>query len=153
LFIEGNTKLFHLVADKITHLNIEVTDKITTELSHNNESNLFAIILSLAKHLSDLTFCQVFSDTGSYIVLSNLPSTGCTSAYLTKLDIRVNTFDDCLYLLDGRLECLSTLIIVISKIFSSSSNIVNTVSINSGTSSEHTHLVNHFYPFLFIIYG
>ncbi|CAF3747404.1 unnamed protein product [Rotaria sp. Silwood1] len=40
----------------------------------------------------------------------------CFSSILTKLTINVNTFDDCLYHLDGRFIRLSTLIINIEKI-------------------------------------
>ena len=45
----------------------------------------------------------------------NLSSTNCVSSTLTKLKIDVNTLDDCLYILDGRFDCLSTLIIDIEK--------------------------------------
>ena len=45
----------------------------------------------------------------------NLSSTNCVSSALTKLKIDVNTLDDCLYILDGRFDCLSTLIIDIEK--------------------------------------
>ncbi|CAF4572452.1 unnamed protein product, partial [Rotaria sp. Silwood2] len=44
------------------------------------------------------------------------PSTSCTSSTLIKLKVNVATFDDCLYLLDGRLKHLSTLIIHVKKI-------------------------------------
>jgi len=46
----------------------------------------------------------------------NLSLTNCVSSTLTKLKIDVNTLDDCLYILDGRFDCLSTLIIDIEVI-------------------------------------
>jgi hypothetical protein len=54
----------------------------------------------------------------------------CVSSSLTKLVITLYTFDDCLYLLDGRFKHLSILITDIRKIRRSASNIDNTVSIS-----------------------
>jgi hypothetical protein len=41
-----------------------------------------------------------------------MPLTSCVSSTLTKLTIDINTFDDCLYLLDGRLDSLSAFCVV-----------------------------------------
>jgi len=46
-----------------------------------------------------------------------LPSTNCMSLTLVKLTITVSCLLDCLYLFDGRLDSLSTLIINVSDIF------------------------------------
>jgi hypothetical protein len=48
---------------------------------------------------------------------------------LTVLKINVKSFDDCLYLLDGRINCLSTLIIYVQEIAYTLGTIDNTVSI------------------------
>ena len=85
----------------------------------------------MGKRLKDLTFIQWLSGSSMRISTSNLLSTSLKSASLTKLKINVNNFDGCLYLLDGRFECLSILIINISNITNSSLNINNTVSINA----------------------
>ncbi|CAF4791928.1 unnamed protein product [Rotaria socialis] len=82
---------------------------------------MFALILSISKCLIDLTFTERIR-----ISFSNLPSTSCVFSTLTKLKINVNTFDDCLYLLDRCLQHLSILIIDIAEISDSSSNIDNT---------------------------
>jgi hypothetical protein len=88
-------------------------------------SNIFALILSLAKRLIHLNFCQLFPHrkvsnsiykllpTSCYLSISvyEIPKTSCMSSSLTELKINVATFDDCLYLLDGHLPCLSKLII------------------------------------------
>jgi len=95
-----------------------------------NGLNLFAMILSIGKHLCDLTFIQHYPYNHSIVSFSNLPTTSCVSSTLTKLNIYVHAFDDCLYLLDGRLEYLSTLIIDIATITVSSLNKDNTVSIS-----------------------
>jgi hypothetical protein len=90
---------------------------------------MFEMILSIGKHLCDLNFRRHLFNEDLLVSIFNLPTASCVSSTLTKLTINVNSFDDCLYLLDGRLECLSTLIIDITKITDSSLNKDNTVSI------------------------
>lgn len=83
----------------------------------------------MGKCLTDLTFRQWFPNKSESISIFHMPSTSCVSSTLRKLNIEVNTFDDCLYLLDGCFDSLSTLIINIAKISGSLSNIANTVRI------------------------
>ena len=85
--------------------------------------------MSIGKYLTALTFRQWSYDENIAFSFFNQISMNCVSS-LTKLNIGVYTFDDCLYLLDGRFEHLSTLIISIMKIEGSSSNVDNTVCIN-----------------------
>ncbi|CAF4786337.1 unnamed protein product, partial [Rotaria sp. Silwood2] len=124
--LTGDTILCRLLNNQITHLNVEINDDITRDLSNENESNMFELILSLGECLIDLTFSQWFPNRDFEIPTLNITSTSCVSSILTKLNIEVNTFDDCLYLLDGHFQCLSTLIINIFEIFDSSANIDNT---------------------------
>ena len=104
------------------YLDVQIKDNTTTE-----PLNMFSLILSLGKNLISLTFHQWFLDKHLTISIFNIPSTTCTSSTLIKLNITVQTLDDCLFLLDGRLNCLSTLIITINKISHPLSNIDNTV--------------------------
>jgi hypothetical protein len=60
-----------------------------------------------------------------------LPSTSYISSILIKLKISVTHFADCLYLLDGRLDSLSTFIINVSDIFDPIKDIGSRVSIIS----------------------
>ncbi|CAF0851724.1 unnamed protein product [Rotaria sp. Silwood1] len=117
--LTGDTILLRLT-DQIAHLTVDITDNIS-EIPDGNELNMFALILSISKCLIDLTFTR-----RTEISFSNLPATSCVSSTLTKLKITVNTFDDCLYLLDACLQQLSILIIHIIEISDSSSNIDNT---------------------------
>ncbi|CAF1083417.1 unnamed protein product [Adineta steineri] len=75
-----------------------------------------------------------FSEEVLFNYLTNARSTHCTfdlssinakSSTLTTLKINVKTFDNCLYLLDGRFNCLSTLIIYVEIISSTSGTIDN----------------------------
>ncbi|CAF2102204.1 unnamed protein product [Rotaria magnacalcarata] len=113
-YLIGDTILVRLVNKQITHFNLK-TEFRTTELFDRYEPTLFALILSLAKCLTDFTFVQCLRDASTNSLFT-LFSTNCVSSTLTKLKIDVNTFDDCLYILDGRFDCLSTLIIDIEKI-------------------------------------
>ncbi len=89
-------------------------------------SDIFGMILCLCKRLIKLDFCE-FDYRMSTICTFNL-STNYMSSTLTALKIRVKTFDDCLYVLDGRLDSLSTLIIIVEKISYTLGTIDNTVS-------------------------
>lgn len=53
------------------------------------------------------------------------------SSTLTKLEVNVENFVSCLYLLDGRLSCLTTLSIRVRKISRISTNVDKTVSVIS----------------------
>jgi len=60
--------------------------------------------------------------------LYDLPSTTFFSPILTHLHINVNTFDDCLYLLDGRLKQLITLSVTVYSVDNSLAIVHNIVS-------------------------
>lgn len=116
-----------------------ICDKIR-EVSDGNELDIFSLILCIGEYLTDLTFSQSWSDERITFSFFNVISTSCVSSSLTKLVINLQTFDDCLYLLDGRLKHLSILIISMMKIDNSSSNIDNTVSINLTIEYKKTYL-------------
>jgi hypothetical protein len=61
--------------------------------------------------------------------LCYLPSTTFSSPILTHLHINVADFDDCLYLLDGRLRELRTLCVKVYSIDQFSSAVHNMVSV------------------------
>ena len=126
--ISGDSILARLLNSQITQLNVDTYVTIS-EISDENELNIFSMILSVGKHLSDLTFRQRLLKNNTTTSTFHLP-TSFISSTLTKLNICVDTFDDCLYLLDGRLECLSTLVIDIRTTIDPPSTRDNTVSIN-----------------------
>jgi hypothetical protein len=101
------------------------------QLMYRVSSICSSTILSTGKRLTDLNFSQWICHKRSQISIFHMPSTSCVSSTLTKLNIDVNTFDDCLYLLDGGLDSLSILIINILTISDPLSNIDNTVRTHS----------------------
>ncbi|CAF1336800.1 unnamed protein product [Rotaria magnacalcarata] len=111
--------VFGLLTNQITHLKVDI-------LLDKNQLNIFLLILSLDKHLTDLTFHRRFSSEQLGNPTFDL-SPSHTSSTLTKLIINVTILDDCLYLLNGSLESLTALVIDTNKITYPSSNIDNMI--------------------------
>ncbi|UJR29663.1 hypothetical protein I4U23_017211 [Adineta vaga] len=134
------TTVFHLLNNQIRHLRVDI-------LSDQNESNIFLLILNVGKHLTDMMFHHRFSseclgNTSFDLSRSHISST------LTKLTINVTSFDDCFYLLDGRLEYLTILIIDIKKISYSALTINNTVKLfKLKQFSLTSHRLTHYYDY------
>jgi hypothetical protein len=91
----------------------------------------FALILSLCKGLIDLNFCNMFFIQRCWTFLFDLPLERFMSSTLMKLKINIDNFIDCLHLLDGRFDCLSTLIVNVNQIFPFGMEIGGRVSITS----------------------
>jgi len=72
------------------------------------------LVLSLSKGITKLKYCQDYF--GDYQCAFGLSPTNWPSLTLTFLQINVQSFDDCLVLIDKRLNCLSTLIIYVHDI-------------------------------------
>ena len=70
--------------------------------------NIYLNILAFFENLSDLTIMSSSINNFPPLSLYYLPSTSFFSSVLTKLRIHVFGFSDCLALLDGRLEQLTT---------------------------------------------
>ena len=89
---------------------------------------MFFILVRLCKRLISLNYCQLFPKRYTSICLHKHPQTKCTSESLTILKVNVKDFDDCLYLLDSNLNCLSKLIINIEYIEHKGTHTFDTVS-------------------------
>ncbi|CAF3914460.1 unnamed protein product, partial [Rotaria sordida] len=109
-YLKDHSILRDLLINQITYLNIDIQNGIIPQLSEIT-SNIFALILSLTKRLIHLNVCHLFSHRRTWISIYYLPEISHMFSNLTQLKINVETFFDCLYLLDGRLNSLSKLII------------------------------------------
>ena len=110
-----------MISERITRLGLSITDEVESMAETDLcSSDAFQLVLCVCRGLVDLTFGQ------SKLSLAPLLSSCCSST-LIKLDIRVDSFDDCLLLLDGRFECLSTCLILIDEIRPGSTTIDCTV--------------------------
>jgi hypothetical protein len=102
-----------LLSKQITHLNIDI--EIAVYCSET-VAKIFALILSLCKQLTVLNFGDMFTRRKCATPVFYIGNPINMSSTLMKLKISVVNFADCLFLLDGRFECLSTLIIDVSSI-------------------------------------
>ncbi|CAF3653199.1 unnamed protein product [Rotaria sp. Silwood1] len=139
-YLIDNMTLRKLLTEQITCLKIDVKDNITALPLRENLSTVFALILSLCKGLIELNFCRFYHR--SSICTFELSSTNCKSSTLTVLKISVKSFDDCLYLLDERLNCLSTLIIYVEEIAYTLGTIDNTVILTDTAAVSHVTTVD-----------
>jgi hypothetical protein len=91
--------------------------KNITEYFSETVSNVFILILSLCEKLIDLNFSDMFLTRKCLTALfcSSLLES-CMSSTLVILKINVVNILDILFLLDGRLKSLSTLMITVSHI-------------------------------------
>ncbi|CAF2117090.1 unnamed protein product [Rotaria magnacalcarata] len=141
-YLTSNTILRKLLIEQITCLKIDVQDR-PKEPSPETLAAMFALIVSLCKRLIKLSFCQLFHR--STLCNFELSTTNFKSSTLIALKINVKTFDDCLYLLDGRFNCLSTLIIGVQIISNTPGTIDNTKKLPK---LKHFSLTS--YPHLFV---
>ncbi len=85
-------------------------------------------LLMVCKKLEHLEIKTIGLISGTKLSLHNFLTSTCFSSTLYKLTVDLSTFDDCLYLLDGRLNQLSTFIVNIDGINASSLDIDNKVN-------------------------
>jgi hypothetical protein len=116
--------------EQITNLILINNDKDEMIRSLKNyTTNVYSHILTFFKNLKELSIMGP-SAISMYpgLSLCYLPSTTFSSPILTHLYINVKTFDDCLYLLDGRLRKLRILYVTVYNIDTSSGIVHNMVS-------------------------
>ncbi|CAF4175334.1 unnamed protein product, partial [Rotaria sordida] len=82
-------------------------------------ANICNYIFTVFTNLTHLTFYDA-AYMNNIRLLFNIPSSSFSSSSLLVLNIKVQTFDMCLYLLDGRFEQLRTLYIELANILSPS---------------------------------
>ncbi|CAF1508421.1 unnamed protein product [Adineta steineri] len=79
----------------------------------DQSTNVFIKLVDFFENLKYLSYTESFVAKNSVLSFIDLPSTTFVSSNLIKLCITVNNFGDCLCLLDGRLNQLSTFIVII----------------------------------------
>ena len=99
--------------------------------------NVYAHIFNFCKGLKHFSVIQVSPMTCPPFLLCNLPSNTCFSSILTYLSINVDTFDDCVYVLDGRLKQLIKLAATVYSVDRSASIAQNMVSLHEILSFDY----------------
>ncbi|CAF3401149.1 unnamed protein product [Rotaria sp. Silwood2] len=120
-YLRDDLILRDLLTEQITHLNVVI--KTTTEERSEIAPSIFAFILSLCKKLIAVNIHHMFPIRPALFPLFGLLRKSSMPSTLIKLKINVATLFDCLYLLDGLLVCLSTLIVHVNQIFHPFGNI------------------------------
>jgi hypothetical protein len=117
----------HSFKHQISHLDVTINDDVTFEQIRNMATNIFTTIFIMFTNLTHLEFKS--EDNFVYVPSSliALPSTTCYSSNIVHLNVRVRNFDDCLWLLDGRLSQLHTFIVIVDDMYHSSMTFDNKV--------------------------
>jgi hypothetical protein len=107
------SSLRSILQEQITSLILINNDEVAMECASNYTKKIYAHILAFFKNLKILRIIEPSVVSYPPLSLCHLPSTTFSSPILTHLYINVVTFDDCLYLLDGRLKQLTTLFVTV----------------------------------------
>ncbi|CAF0791182.1 unnamed protein product [Rotaria sordida] len=111
-YFTNESSLRHIFQQQITDLILINNDKEKMIGSLSNYTiNVYGHILKFFKNLTHLNITEGFNSSYPGLILRDLPSTTFFSSILTHLCINTYNLDDCLYLLDGRLKQLTTLIV------------------------------------------
>ncbi|CAF0853120.1 unnamed protein product [Adineta steineri] len=108
------------IYNQINDLTLISNENNTEMHSKDYTNNIYTVALNLFKNLTHLTIAGAFNKDYPPFSLDNL-SLNMFSSTLTKLSIRVNIFNDCLALLDGHLQQLTTFIVYVNSIVYESS--------------------------------
>ena len=111
---------------------------VNTKLQASNElfSDALIRIFTLCSNLLELDLGG--SGVNSFLSINHRPAETCFSSSLMFLRVKVASFDDCLCLLDGRLEKLSSFCVKVHSISETLSPVDNTVSFNSSKVKKET---------------
>jgi hypothetical protein len=110
LFSE-NSPFIHIFKQQISDLVVTISDEILDESYVKLLTDIYNRIFGLVTNLKYLDLDNNDFYDFSRSLLTGLPSTTCFSSSIVHLRIKMQNIDDCLYLLDGRLSQLNTLII------------------------------------------
>jgi hypothetical protein len=126
LCLEEN-RLTHILKNQITRLVITIADVRTKYLMKKEELSIFTHILTV---FSNIRYLKLYSPSDFYNHELSFDDHFPTffSSTLMEFHVSVLSFNDCLYLLDGRFNQLHTLHVTISWFSSSQTMINNKVS-------------------------
>ena len=118
--------MIHTLKNQILSLVIDISTNAPENFMSPDNETIFTLILSIFTNLQYLNFCP--SSIQNQGLFFNNPYPGINSSTLLELHIRLKSFSDCLYILDGRFNNLHTLHVDIDHIFPSDSRNNNQVN-------------------------
>jgi hypothetical protein len=107
----GKSPFIRVFKQQISNLVITISDEIPDESNVKLLADIYNRIFGLFTNLKYLDLDGDDTYALSRPLLTDLTSTRCYSSSIVHLRIKMQNIDDCLYLLDGRLSQLHTLII------------------------------------------
>ena len=116
IFLEKSS-FIHAFKDQITHLSVNITDEIQNELRLKLLIDIYNCIFALIANLKYLDLGVNDNYFFQRSLLRGLSSTTFSSSSIVHLNIKMNNFDDCRYLLDGRFSQLHTFIVNLDYIY------------------------------------
>jgi hypothetical protein len=102
---------------QITHLNVKISNEIPNESRLKLLIDIYNCIFALITNLKYLNLDVNDSYFFRRSLMNSLSSTTFSSSSIIHLCIKMNNFDDCRYLLDGRLSRLHTFIVTLDYIY------------------------------------
>ncbi|CAF4355173.1 unnamed protein product, partial [Adineta steineri] len=145
----------HIFQKQITDLILIFEKDFNQILSKQYTIDMYDYILKFFKNLQHLSINGSSPHNFPPLTFRNLPFNVFFSSILFKLSIHVMTYEDCLALLDGRLEQLNTFIVVINPFISYSSNLYHMGSLPNlqcfslkyySEYNEYDHYVRFLFP-------
>jgi hypothetical protein len=124
-----HSSLRSIFQEQITNLILINDDEHVKDHGSIYTSKIYAHILNFFKNLKVLNIIETSVMSYPALSLCYLPSNTFSSSILTELHINVETFNDCLYLLDGRLKQLTRLSVTVDHVPKSISIINSMVSL------------------------
>jgi len=140
-FLQDDVILRDLLIKQITHLNIDIKCQIS--LVKMTVLKVFELIISLCKNLMAFNFGDMLFSRKRVIPLNILQSRSYTCSTLVKLIINIQNFFDLAHILDGRFNCLSTLIVSVSDHY-------GPTNIDRIVSNFSVYILSNTYNFLFL---
>ncbi|CAF1478142.1 unnamed protein product [Adineta steineri] len=110
-YFTEKSPIIHLLKEQIKFITLKIRNELFNDISY---TYVCERILSVCEKCTYLDINQSEMVRFSRFSIDDHSQNICYSSYLHTLIIRVKTFDDCLFLLDGRLKSLSSLTVRVS---------------------------------------
>ncbi|CAF1439677.1 unnamed protein product [Adineta steineri] len=110
-YFTEKSPIIHLLKEQIKFITLKIRNEMFNDISY---TYICERVLSVCEKCTYLDIKQSEMVRFSRFSIDDYSQNICYSSYLHTLIIRVRTFDDCLFLLDGRLKSLSSLTVRVS---------------------------------------
>ncbi|CAF3531369.1 unnamed protein product, partial [Rotaria sp. Silwood2] len=121
----GKSSFINTFKHQISHITVTINQDDIAEHTRKPCTDIFTTIFIMFTNLNYLHFGWNGDCPGSPGSLNDIVSSTCYPSNIIHLNVRVNSFNDCLYLLNGYLSQLHTFIVQVDTIYNTSMIINN----------------------------